>query len=114
MQFKREMADLIFQVDELGKPLKWQTRRLGPAKYKVGSRQPVQCGYRDKARGHIIIDVVRKQILAHMTEGEVEAEGKGYFTSFFHYSKYLDKINNQHVDWTSTVTVYEFHSEVTQ
>ena len=55
MQFKKRMAELVLNGT------KTETRRTGKPRYKVGSRQPVQCGYRDKARGYIVIDEVYQQ-----------------------------------------------------
>lgn len=104
MQFKREMADLVLA----GK--KTQTRRVRPARHKVGSIQPVQCGYRDKARGHIRILRIKYQALRNVTQAEVEAEG---FESIGAFWEYIIKIN----EWAkrsrgsvmnTVLTVYEF------
>ena len=84
MQFKREMADLVLAGD------KTQTRRLKPPRYKVGSIQPVQCGYRDKARGHVRILAIWKQRFGDVTEAEAVAEG---FATLADFRKYIVKIN---------------------
>ncbi len=102
MQFKREMADLIMA----GK--KTQTRRIAPPRHKVGSRQPIQCGYRCKALGYIVIDKVYRQMLDEMSTSEVEAEG---FYDWSEYMSYLRKINKTAVHESTVVTVYEFHLE---
>ena len=57
MQFKKLMADKIMAGE------KTATRRLKKPRFKVGSRQPVQNGYRDKARCYIVIDVIYEQTL---------------------------------------------------
>ena len=100
MQFKREMADLVLA----GK--KTQPRRIKPPRHKVGSIQPVQCGYRDKARGHIRILDVRQQRLHTVTQAEAKAEG---FDSPKAFRDYVIKINPW-ATWTmdTLLTVYEF------
>jgi len=100
MQFKREMADLVLAGD------KTQTRRLKPPRYKVGSIQPVQCGYRDKARGHIKILDIREQRLGDITYADARAEG---FNSVSACRIYIIKISPG-VAWTmrTVLTVYEF------
>lgn len=102
MQFKREMADLILA----GK--KTQTRRIAPPRHKVGSRQPVQCGYRCKALGYIVIDIVRQQAIAFMDEYEAKAEG---FETKGRFLDYIRKINKGIIYYSTILTVYEFHLE---
>ena len=97
------MADLILA----GK--KTQTRRIRPPRHKVGSRQPIQCGYRCKALGYIIIDAIREQSLNEMTLQEAEAEGKGFFKCFLDYWDYIEKVNKTRIDFGQPLTVYEFH-----
>lgn len=100
MQFKREMVELVLS----GK--KTQTRRLKPPRHKVGSIQPVQCGYRDKARAHIRILDVRRQRLGDVTHAEADAEG---FISPLAFVGYLLDINKAGTIEPDTIlTVYEF------
>ncbi len=116
MQFKREMADLVLS----GK--KTQTRRIKPPRHKVGSIQPVQCGYRDKARAHIRILDVRRQRLGDVTQAEADAEGfktplafqkavisREKYSSLRAFKQYLISINPW-ATWTidTLLTVYEF------
>jgi hypothetical protein len=105
MQFKRDMASLILA----GK--KTQTRRVAPPRWKVGSRQPIQCGYRCKALGYIVIDKVWESTLNGMTDEDLEAEGRGYFKNICRYADYLAEINGGYLNWSDPLTVYEFHLE---
>lgn len=106
MQFKRAMADKIFDKENP----KTQTRRLAPApRWMVpGRRVPVQCGYRGKALGYIVIDKVYRQSLDKMMPVDIRAEG---FNSFMGYIDYLRRINKKDIGIFTEVTVYEFHLE---
>ena len=100
MQFKRRMLALVL----LGE--KTQTRRINPPRHKVGSLQPVQCGYRDKAHARILITGVRRQKLKDMTLEEAKAEG---FISVLAFVGYVMDINPKHKIMPDTeMTVYEF------
>jgi hypothetical protein len=101
MMFKKAMANLIFE----GK--KTQTRRVPSKKtYKVGSIQPIQINYFDKAKGHIKILRVYEQKLGDMVPSEVEAEG---FDNWIHYMGYLRLINPKAgISEDLQVKVYEF------
>ena len=87
MLFKSEMADLI----DLDK--KTATRRLSKKKfYKVGSIQPVQRNYFDKAKTHIKILRRYTQKLRYMSNEDAVAEGFKDRSDFFNY---LIKINKK-------------------
>lgn len=102
MMFKREMAKLIFEKK------KTQTRRKfskSSRNYKVGSIQPIQISYREKAVGHVKITKAFVQRLGDMTHEEAAAEG---FSSWAEFMGYLDKINKTHSLPTEIVKAYEF------
>lgn len=102
MQFKKQMADLVLA----GK--KTQTRRLSMPRHKVGSIQPVQCGYRDKAQGHIRIKRVWRERIWRITEHEARLEG---FRSRDEFMEYFKGINKDKKVVDCDVTVYEFEVE---
>jgi len=108
MQFKRAMADLVMA----GK--KTQTRRINPApRWMIpGRRVPVQCGYRDKAMGYIVLDRVYYQRLGKMLQSDIEAEGFQDFDTFMDYINSINKKGKRLIP-SSTVTVYKFHLEAT-
>lgn len=88
--FKREMAKLVFA----GK--KTQTRRLltkSSKFYKVGSLQPIQISYRQKAVGYIKILKAYNQRLSDMKPQDARAEG---FENWPAFMAYLDEINKTH------------------
>ena len=100
MQFKRRMVDIVLSGE------KTETRRLGEPRYKVGSIQPVQCGYRDKAHGHIRILKVWRHQLDDTTAADAKAEG---FDSVFKFIVYLIDINPKHKLKSDTLlTAYRF------
>lgn len=87
MLFKNEMVDLIDQDK------KTATRRLSTKKfYKVGSIQPVQRNYYDKAKVHIKILKRYTQKLRYMSNEDAIAEGFKDRSSYF---TYLAKINKK-------------------
>jgi hypothetical protein len=102
MMFKKAMADLILA----GK--KTQTRRMTTNKriYKVGSIQPIQMNYFEKAKHHIKILRTYEQTLGDMVTSEVEAEG---FDNWVCYMDYLRQINPKSgITEDLKVRVYEF------
>jgi hypothetical protein len=101
MMFKQAMTELILA----GK--KTQTRRMLSNKrvYKIGSIQPIQINYFDKAKHHIKIIRTYTQRLSDMTAEEVKAEG---FNNWPEYMAYLDQINKDTITPDMTVRVYEF------
>lgn len=101
MQFKRRMLDIVLSGE------KTETRRLSKPRHKVGSIQPIQCGYRDKARGHIRILKVWRQRLGDVTKAEAKAEG---FISPLAFVGYLININPKSVEIMpdTVVTAYRF------
>ena len=84
MQFKRAMLNLVMSGE------KTRTWRLKEPRYKVGSIQAVQCGYRDKAHGHIKINDIQRQKVGDVTQSQAEAEG---FISPFAFVGYVIDIN---------------------
>ena len=87
MQFKRAMLNLVMSGD------KTRTFRLKEPRYKVGSTQAVQCGYRDKAHGRIEILSIEQQRLGDVTQVQAEAEG---FIHPLALVGYLIDINPKH------------------
>lgn len=87
MQFKRQMLYLVMTRK------KTRTWRLKEPRYKVGSIQAVQSGYRDKAHGHIKILAIEQQRLGDVTQTQAEAEG---FISPLAFVGYLIDINPKH------------------
>lgn len=102
MQFKKLMADKIMAGE------KTATRRLKKPRFKVGSRQPVQNGYRDKARCYIVIDVIYEQRMDAMTDADVRREG---FDNYYTFYAYICKVNKTVILTIRPVWVIEFHKE---
>lgn len=110
MQFTKELAEKILREE------KTQTRRTGPPRHKVGSRQPIQNGYRKGCvKGYVVIDKVRKQCVDQITDKEIKAEG------FANYKDWLEVMRNStrgrfqltfHANLE--LTVYEFHLDKEQ
>ena len=87
MQFKRAMMKLVLSGE------KTRTWRLKEPRYKVGSIQAVQCGYRDKPHGRIKILSIEEQRLGDVTQAQAKAEG---FISQMAFVGYLIDINPKH------------------
>jgi hypothetical protein len=87
---------------------KTETRRLITNKriYKVGSKQPIQENYFDKAKGHVRILNMWTEKLSDMKPENVKAEG---FESHYEYMLYLQKINKKaKIDIDLEVRAYRF------
>lgn len=110
--FKKEMAKLIFENK------KHATRRLpSKKKYKVGSIQPIQTNYFEKAKGHIRILKTYEQRLMDMTDKDAVEEGFDNIDVYFSYLVMINLKKFQVMGITSTFspeflnlkpTVYEF------
>ena len=101
------MAELIFA----GK--KTATRR-DPEKskrnYKVGSVQPIQYSYHEKAKGHIQIIKAYEQRLSDMTNEDALKEGFRNLGEFYSYFAQINKLLPHEVFTMLSrfVKVYEF------
>ena len=87
MQFKRRMLESVLSGE------KTRTFRLKEPRYKVGSLQAVQCGYRDKAHGRIKILGITKMKVGDTTKEQARQEG---FISVMAFVGYLININPTH------------------
>jgi hypothetical protein len=83
---------------------KRRTMRTGKIKYRVGSIQPIQENYSEKAKDHVKINRRYEQRLGDMTEEDALSEGFKDLVAFYEWWAH-----NQGpvVPWRA-VTVYDF------
>lgn len=98
MLFKRHLAAQI----RIG--AKTRTCRVSRIKYKVGSFQPIQENFKEKAKDHIKITSRYQQRLCDVTEEQARAEGFSNLTAFL---EWMVKNQAPFFPWR-TVDAYEF------